>query len=97
MWANAMNSLQSNVAPCGFFDVVVLSVSCLEVHTQAKQRFGKPGVQKCPKSWLFRGFSACVSFAAFSWPSSPWKNWETDFLPLLVLTRRRSTGKNQHW
>ena len=24
--------------------------------------------------------------------------WETDFLPLLVLTRRgRSAGKNQHW
>ena len=25
-------------------------------------------------------------------------NWETDLLPLLVLTRRgRSTGKNQYW
>ena len=24
--------------------------------------------------------------------------WETDFLPVLVLTRRRrSTGKNQYW
>ena len=26
------------------------------------------------------------------------KEWETGFLPLLVLTRQgRSTGKNQHW
>ena len=28
----------------------------------------------------------------------PYGQWETDFLPLLVLTRRgRSTGKNQYW
>ena len=55
-----------------------------------------PRVQGCQNG--VEGESSAPKFQGYGFSGANGHKWETDFLPLLVLTRRgRSTGKNQYW